>query len=187
MILKSETINESGPALILPDDGASFRLDHSPPGIVFRIQKTDTVHSSPSKFTGLRESAMNSANMVEQGHALEPVSKAVSRSSLLTALVVSQAYLIHATFFAHALTPISVFVIDPKTHLHLLSGQIGNIEEVFHWDGFIPTILLSVLVFVVGWMAARGTARLLAGLRPIASSGQTIDINSLKLSQRVIS
>ena len=116
---------------------------------------------------------MNSSYMVEQEHAREPVSKALSRLSLLTALVASQAYLIHATFFAHALTPIGVYVIDRQTHLHLVSGQIGNIEEVFHWDGLIPTILISVLVFVVGWMAARGTGRLLASSRPTAPSGQT--------------
>jgi len=81
-------------------------------------------------------------------------------------------YLIHAAFFAHALTPVGVFVIDPRTHLHRVSGQIGNIEEVFHWDGLISTMLNSALVFVVGWMAARGTARLLASWGSSGSSNQ---------------
>jgi hypothetical protein len=88
------------------------------------------------------------------------LSKTVSRLSLLVAVVASQAYLIHAAFFAHALTPIGVFVIDPRTHLHRVSGQIGNIEEVFHWDGLTSTILIAILVFVVGWMAARGATML---------------------------
>ncbi len=118
---------------------------------------------------------MNSSNVVKQGLAIEPapgLSKAISRLSLLTAVVASQAYLIHAIFFAHALTPVSVYVIDRQTHLHLLSGQIGSIQVVFHWDGLTPTMLISLLVFVVGWMAARGTAKLLAssGSR---GSGQT--------------
>jgi hypothetical protein len=53
-------------------------------------------------------------------------------------------------------------VIDPRSHLHRVSGQIGNIEEVFHWHGLISTILISILVFALGWMAARGTVWLLA-------------------------
>ncbi len=119
---------------------------------------------------------MNSSTRVEQAHALEPISgasKTISRLSLLTALVASQTYLIHATFFAHALTPIGVYVVDPNTHLHLVSGQIGNIEEVFYWNGLISTILIAVLVFVGGWLSVRGTARLLAGSKSASSSGKT--------------
>ena len=105
-----------------------------------------------------------SVNTVAQWFASEPTpdtSKTISRLSLLTGLVASQLYLIHAAFFAHALTPISVFVIDPKTQLHLISGQLGNIEEVFHGDGLASTMLVSVLVFVLGWMAVRVTAKVL--------------------------
>jgi hypothetical protein len=118
------------------------------------------------------ESPIESASAIE----LEPaLSKTISRLSLLTAVVASQAYLIHASFFGHALTPIGVYVIDPKTHLHLLAGQTGNIEEVFHWDGVIPTILIAVLVFAFGWMAAQGTAKLLAGSRRGVSAGRSPD------------
>jgi hypothetical protein len=73
-------------------------------------------------------------------------SKTVSRLSLLTAVVASQAYLIYAAFFAHALTPVGVFAMDPRTHLHRVNGQIGNIEAVFHWDGLISTILISIRI-----------------------------------------
>ena len=110
---------------------------------------------------------MNSSNLVNLGLATEPLpglSKAFSRLSLLTAVVASQAYSIQAIFFGHALRPVSVYVIDRQTHLRLLSGQIGSIQEVFHWDGMLPTMLISVLVFVAAWMAARGTAKLLAKL-----------------------
>jgi hypothetical protein len=119
---------------------------------------------------------MNRDNVDTKARALEPApdcSKTVSRVSLLTAVVASQAYLIHAIFFAHALTPISVYVIDRQTHLRLLSGQIGSLQDVFHWDGLISTMLISVVVFVVGWMAARGTARLLGSVRPTGLSGAT--------------
>lgn len=121
---------------------------------------------------------------IEPLFAIEPtpdLSKTISRLSLLTALVASQIYLIHAAFFAHALTPISVYVIDPKTQLHLMSGQVGNIEEVFHLDGLIPTILVSVLVFVLGWMVARATARLYGRSRTRVLLGDSpIDTNSFK-------
>ena len=108
------------------------------------------------------------------------LSKTASRLSLLTAVVASQAYLMYAAFFDHALTPVGVYVIDPRTNLHLVSGQIGNIEEVFHWDGLISTMLIAVLVFVVGWMATRGTARLLASS---GSSGSSVEDQPYQLAQ----
>ena len=110
------------------------------------------------------------------------LSKNASRLSLLTAVVASQAYLIHAAFFAHALTPVDVYVIDPRTNLRLVSGQIGNIEEVFHWDDLISTMLIAVLVFVVGWMATRGTARLVASS---GSSGSSIEDQPHQLAQAI--
>jgi hypothetical protein len=124
---------------------------------------------------------MNRENIDTKARALEPApdcSKTVSRVSLLTAVVASQAYLIHAIFFAQALTPISVYVIDRQTHLRLLSGQIGSLQQVFHWDGLISTMLISVVVFVGGWMAARGTAKLLGGVQPAGLSGAT-DLSQL--------
>ena len=33
---------------------------------------------------------------------------------------------------------------NPSTSVY---GEIGNIEEVFHWNGLISTVLISVLVF----------------------------------------
>ena len=107
---------------------------------------------------------MNSSNAFVQAPPIEAapdLSKTVFRLSLLTAVVMSQVYLVHAIFFAHALTPISVHVIDRQTHLQLLPGQVGSLEAVFHWDGLIPTMLIAVLVFVVCWMAVRVTAKLL--------------------------
>ena len=132
--------------------------------------------SSSARQLATTEVIVMKREMVEQGLAIEPtrgLSKTISRLSLLTAVVASQAYLIHAIFFAHALTPVGVYVLDRQTHLHLLSGQIGSIQEVFHWDGVIPTMLISFLVFVVVWMAARGTAKMLASSGPRGSSGQT--------------
>jgi hypothetical protein len=123
-----------------------------------------------------RVKTMNSSTMVKQGLAIEPapgLSKTIPGLSLLTAVVASQAYLIHAIFFAHALTPISVYVLDRQTHLRLVSGQIGSLQQVFHWDGLLSTMLISVVVFVVGWMAARATAKLLASSGPRWSSGHT--------------
>ena len=131
------------------------------------------------KLVDLHKTA-NSSNMVARGFEIEPTlfpSKTVARLSSLTGVFASQAYLIHATFFAHALTPVEVYVLDPKTHLHLLAGQIGNIEEVFHWNGLVSTILIAVLVFALGWMAARGTARLISG------SGSKGSLSQLNRSQ----
>jgi hypothetical protein len=122
---------------------------------------------------------MNSTDGSEPESGIEPalvLSKTASRLSLLTGVFASQAYLIHAIFFAHALIPVEVYVVDPKTQLHLLAGQNGNIEEVFHWNGLLPTMLISVVVLALGWMAARGAAKLLSswGSKKVFSSNQSI-------------
>jgi hypothetical protein len=117
----------------------------------------------------LIERAIDSSDLVARPLALEPtppLSKTISRLSVLTAVVASQTYLIRAAFFAHSLTPIGVFVIDRQTHLHLASGQVGSIEEVFHWDGMILTMVISILVFVVAWAVTRRTATLFARSSP---------------------
>jgi uncharacterized protein YjbJ (UPF0337 family) len=90
-------------------------------------------------------------------------------------MVASQLYLIHAAFFAHALKPVGVYVVDPHTHLHVLPGRVGNIEAVFHWDGLTQTMLISVLVFVIAWAAARKTA----ALRANTGSKRVVHPNSL--------
>ncbi len=74
---------------------------------------------------------MNSSNTVEHGFQIESTlipSKTVARLSSLIGVFASQAYLTHATVFAHALTPIEVYVLDPRTHFHLVAGQIGDID-----------------------------------------------------------
>jgi len=145
------------------------------------------------------ESVMDASTTVEQwqtlGQTLAPaqgVSKTVSRLSLLTAVVASQTYLIHATFFGHSLTPIGVYVVDPNTHRHLMSGQIGKIEEVFYWNGLISTIVIAVSVSIVSWMSVRGIAKVLARCKSktwsgtarrnqqpqVIATGETADISS---------
>lgn len=81
------------------------------------------------------------------------------RLSLLAAFVASEAYSIYATFFAHALTPVTVYVVDRYTHRRLLPGQIGDIEEVFTWDGLVPILVFSLIVFSLTWCIMRVTAR----------------------------
>ena len=68
-----------------------------------------------------------------------------------------EAYSIYVIFFTPALTPPSVYVVERYTHHRLLSGKIGDIEEVFNWDGFIP-VVLSFIVFRLAWCLVWVTA-----------------------------
>ena len=58
------------------------------------------------------------------------------RLNLLASFVAGEACSIYATFFAHAVTPATVYVVNRYTHRRLLFGQIGDIEEVFNWGRF---------------------------------------------------
>jgi hypothetical protein len=85
-------------------------------------------------------------------------SKAGRRWSLLAGFVAGEAYSIYATFFAHALAPATAYVVDRYTHQRLLPGQIGDIEEIFDWDGLLPILVVSLIVFSLPWCIMRVTA-----------------------------
>ena len=72
-------------------------------------------------------------------------------------------FYIYATFFAHVISPAIVYVADPHTHLRLPDGRIGDIEEIFDWDGLLHVVAFSILMFVSGWCIMS-----LAAVRPLA-------------------
>jgi hypothetical protein len=90
---------------------------------------------------------------------LEKPPKGAGRLSCLAGLVAGGAYSVYATFIAQALTPPSVYVIDRSTHRRLLPGQIGDLEEVFYWDGLIRMLVLSIIVFILAWCIVRVAAK----------------------------
>ena len=93
-----------------------------------------------------------------------PLSRKASRLSLLAGFIAAEAYSSYAVLMAHALTPTSVFVFDPATGRHLRSGQIGAIGESFSWDGMIPLLIGTMLVFALTWSLMREAARQFAAM-----------------------
>jgi hypothetical protein len=85
--------------------------------------------------------------------------KSAKRFGCLAGLVAGWTYSVYATFFAHVLTPPSVYVIDRYTHRHLLPGQIGDLSEVFNLDGLIHMLVLSLIVFNLAWCIVSVTTK----------------------------
>jgi hypothetical protein len=75
------------------------------------------------------------------------------RFRLLAALVAGEAYSMYATFLAGAVRPPSVYVVDRHTHRRLPPGQIGHIEELFHWNDVIQILVVSLLIFALVWFS----------------------------------
>ncbi len=73
------------------------------------------------------------------------------RLSGLMALIVAETYSVYATFLAHTLTPVSVFVVDRATRLRLPPGGIGDLRVSFNADGIASVLLMSILVFAMSW------------------------------------
>jgi len=88
-----------------------------------------------------------------------PLSLKASRLSLLAGFITAEAYSTYAVLMVHVLTPASVFVFDPATGRHLRSGQIGAIGGSFSWDGMIPLLIGTMLVFALTWSLVREAAR----------------------------
>jgi hypothetical protein len=80
------------------------------------------------------------------------LSAGAEKLSLLAGLTAGLAYSTFASFVANALTPVTGRLVETDSFLRLASGHY---LEVFSLDGAIPTILASLIVFVLVWISTR--------------------------------
>ena len=72
--------------------------------------------------------------------------------SLLAGLTAGFAYSIFASFVANALTPVSGRLIETDSFRRIASGHY---QEIFNLDGAVPTVVGSLIVFVLVWWSMR--------------------------------
>jgi len=72
--------------------------------------------------------------------------------SLLAGLLAGLAYSVFATFVANALTPVTGRLIETDSLRRMVSGHY---QEFFSLNGAIPTVLASLIVFVIVWCSMR--------------------------------
>jgi hypothetical protein len=72
--------------------------------------------------------------------------------SLLAGLTAGFAYSTYASFVANALTPVSGRLVETDSFRRIASGHY---LEVFSLDGAIPTVVASLIVFVLVWLSMR--------------------------------
>ncbi|MGC2305722.1 hypothetical protein [Candidatus Binatus sp.] len=80
------------------------------------------------------------------------LSAASEKLSLIAGLTAGLAYSIFASFIANALTPVTGRLIETDSFRRLASGHY---LEVFSLDGAVPTVVASLLVFVLVWLSMR--------------------------------
>ena len=72
--------------------------------------------------------------------------------SLLGGLTAGLVYSIFASFVANALTPVTGRLVETDSFRRMASGHY---QEVFSLDGAIPTVVASLIVFVLVWCSMR--------------------------------
>jgi|SRR5271170_7687855 len=72
--------------------------------------------------------------------------------SLIAGLTAGFAYSTFASFVANALTPVTGRLIEADSFRRIASGHY---QEVFSLDGAIPTVVASLIVFVLVWWSTR--------------------------------
>ncbi len=80
------------------------------------------------------------------------LSAGAEKLSLLAGLSAGVAYSTFASFVANALTPVSGYLVEADSFRRAVSGRY---QEVFSLDGAIPTVLASLIVFVLVWWSIR--------------------------------
>ena len=71
---------------------------------------------------------------------------------LLAGLTAGLAYSIFASFIGKALTPVTGRLFGADSLRHAVAGHY---QEVFSLDGVVPTLLASLIVFVIVWWSTR--------------------------------
>jgi hypothetical protein len=82
----------------------------------------------------------------------DPVSASANKLSLFAGLTAGLAYSTFASFVANALTPVTGRLVEADTFRRTVSGHY---QEVFSLDGAIPTLLASLIVFLMVWWSMR--------------------------------
>ena len=80
------------------------------------------------------------------------LSAGTNKLSLLAGLTAGLVYSSYASFVANTLTPVSGYLIETDPLRRAVSG---GYLEVFSLDGAIPTVLASLVVFVLVWWTTR--------------------------------
>lgn len=80
------------------------------------------------------------------------LSAASEKLSLIAGLTAGLGYSIFASFVANALTPVTGHLIEADSFRRMASGHY---LEVFSLDGAIPTVVASLIVFVLVWWSMR--------------------------------
>ena len=80
------------------------------------------------------------------------LSVGAEKLSLLAGLTAGLAYSIFASFVANALTPVTGLLVETDSFRRIASGHY---QEVFSLDGAIPTVVASLIVFVLVWSSMR--------------------------------
>ncbi len=80
------------------------------------------------------------------------LSAGAEKLSLLAGMTAGVAYSTFASFVANALTPVTGYLVEADSFHRAVSGRY---QEVFSLDGAIPTLLASLVVFVLVWWSMR--------------------------------
>jgi hypothetical protein len=80
------------------------------------------------------------------------LSAGAEKLSLLAGLTAGLAYSTFVSFVANVLTPVSGRLVEADTFRRAVSGHY---LEVFSLDGAIPTVVASLIVFVLIWWSMR--------------------------------
>ena len=80
------------------------------------------------------------------------LSPGAEKMSLFAGVTAGLAYSIFASFVANALTPVSGYIVEADSFRRAVSGRY---QEMLSLHGAIPTLLASLIVFVLVWWSTR--------------------------------
>ena len=80
------------------------------------------------------------------------LSAGAEKLCLLAGLTAGLAYSTFASFVANALTPVTGRIVEADTFRRAVSGHY---QEVFSLSGTLPTLIGSLIVFVLVWWSMR--------------------------------
>jgi hypothetical protein len=142
--------------------------------LLARRSGATSIASAPPKSGGL----MSAFQPITNG------SNFMNSWSLFSACAAGEAFLLYAILIAHTLTPVTALLIGQDS---ARQGAAARYQEIFNWNGLIPTVMRSIFLAVAVWSAFQLTARALpkASVKPLRTAlPDTTPSGVINLSER---
>lgn len=118
----------------------------------------DTLLASQSGTMSIASAPPKSGGLMSVFQSITNGSNFMNNWSLFFACAAGEAFMLYAILIAHTLTPVTALLVGQDS---ARQGAAARYQEIFNWNGLIPTMMGSLFLAAAVWSAFQLIARAL--------------------------